>query len=93
MSELPPMRKAVEIRFISKRLSIISSTMYNLVYVQRSVLRMAYRTNAGDSWKWQIKGLIKRCRYIHDGEMDQDILNNYGSDMTNVWIIEQVDVS
>ena len=77
---LPNLRQTVKIKFWSLRNGVGQNL--GVVYdIDTEVERSAYRTKTADGWKWQIKGLKKLLSWDYCAETDQDIMDEYGSDL------------
>ena len=77
---LPHLRKTVTIRFSSLR-NGFGPNLGVIFDVDTMVEREAYRVRVGNDWKWQIKGLNNLSQYDYYAEADQDILDEYGSEI------------
>jgi len=87
--DLPKLRKTVKIKFLSLR----NGVGYNLgvIYdIDTEIERECYRVKDGDSWKWQIKDLKKLALWDYFAETDQEILDEYGSDIDVEYLEEKV---
>lgn len=77
---LPPLRKTVKIKFWSLRMGLGAG--FGVIFdVDTKVEREAYRVRTPSGWKWQIKGLRMISRYDASAETDQDIFDEYGSEL------------
>ena len=78
--KLPHLRKTVRVKFWSLR-NGIGANLGVIYDIDTMVERDAYRVRADDGWKWQIKGLNSLLKYDLTAETDQEIFDEYGSDL------------
>lgn len=79
--ELPNLRKTVKIKFWSLR-NGIGEGLGVIFDIDTKVERYAYRKRTKDGdWKWQIRELNKLYPYDPHVEIDQEILDEYGSEI------------
>lgn len=86
-TSLPHFRESVIIKFSSLR-NGIGENLGVIFDIDTMVKREAYRVKTDDGWKWQIKGYNKILLYDHYVETDQEILDEYGSEI-EVEIMEE----
>ena len=77
---LPHFRKTVTIKFSSLRngLGLNLGVIFDIDTV---VERKAYRVKTPSGWQWQIKGLKKLMGWDNFAEQDQEILDEYESEL------------
>lgn len=81
---LPHFRKTVKIKFWSLR-NGVSDGLGVVLDIDTEVERDAYRVKTEDGWKWQIKGLAQLEKWDYFAVADQEILDEYGSDIEVVY--------
>ncbi len=78
--KLPKLYRVVRIKFWSLR-NAIGHNMGAINDVDILIEQYAMRVACKGGWKWQIKDLAKLCEWDHWAAVDQEILNEFGSEL------------
>lgn len=81
MVDMPKLGRTVKIKFWSLR-NELGNNLGVIFDTDKVVERECRRVRTEDGWKWQIKGLNQLCKYDYYALADQEILNEYRSDIT-----------
>lgn len=85
--ELPKLRQTVRIKFWSLR-NGVGPTLGVIFDIDTKVEREAYRVRTDDGWRWQVKALNQIVKYDSSAETDQEIFDEFGSELEVEYIGE-----
>ena len=88
MNVLPKLFRPIKVKFWSLR-NGIGQNMGVIFDIDTKVERTVMRVRCANDWKWQIQHLPKLLKWDWCVEIDQECLNEYGSEL----VIESSEVS